>query len=67
MDIGATARRFRAAEDGAVTADWVVITAAVVGLAVAAFMTVSGGVMDVADEIAHVMGTHLHPTGNHYQ
>ncbi|MGH1578194.1 hypothetical protein [Planktotalea sp.] len=30
-------------EDGAVTVDWVVLTAAVVGLAVAAYATISSG------------------------
>ena len=34
---------FIANEDGAVTVDWVVLTAAVVGLAVAAYATISGG------------------------
>jgi hypothetical protein len=58
---------FRDAEDGVVTVDWVVITAAVVGLGVAAFAAVGGGVMQVADHVAHVLGTHIHPTGNHYQ
>jgi hypothetical protein len=34
---------FRTAEDGAVTVDWVVLTALVVGLAVAAFTGISNG------------------------
>ncbi|MGB7318654.1 MAG: hypothetical protein WBC85_11875 [Planktotalea sp.] len=34
---------FSANEDGAVTVDWVVLTAAVVGLAVAAYATISSG------------------------
>ncbi|MFN0115340.1 MAG: pilus assembly protein [Paracoccaceae bacterium] len=67
MDLTGAARRFRDGEDGAVTVDWVVITAAVVGLALAAFVAVAGGVMDVADTIAHVLGTHIHADGNHYQ
>ena len=54
-------------EDGAITVDWVVLTAAVIGLGVAAMATVGGGVMDAADEIAHVLGTHIHADGNHYQ
>ncbi|SEF57007.1 hypothetical protein SAMN04488045_0464 [Thalassococcus halodurans] len=33
-------KNFRADEDGAVTVDWVVLTAAVVGLAVAAYTTI---------------------------
>jgi Flp pilus assembly pilin Flp len=34
---------FRKDEDGAVTVDWVVLTAAVVGLAVAAYSTIETG------------------------
>lgn len=37
-------KRFFTNEDGAVTVDWVVLTALVVGLAVAAFTSVDGGV-----------------------
>ena len=33
-------KRFRKDEDGAVTVDWVVLTAAVVGLAIAAYSTI---------------------------
>ncbi len=36
-------KNFRKDEDGAVTVDWVVLTAAVVGLAVAAYSTISDG------------------------
>lgn len=34
---------FTRAEDGAVTVEWVVLTAAIVGLAVAAYATISDG------------------------
>lgn len=37
-------RNFRESEDGAVTVDWVVLTALIVGLAVAAFAGIEGGV-----------------------
>lgn len=37
-------KRFFNQEDGAVTVDWVVLTALIVGLAVAAFSGVEGGV-----------------------
>lgn len=67
MQLQPTIRRFMRAEDGAVTVDWVVLTAAVIGLGIAAFASVGAGVMGVADNIAHVMGTHLHADGNHYQ
>ncbi|MGJ8557716.1 MAG: hypothetical protein ACSHW6_11800 [Sulfitobacter geojensis] len=36
-------KNFRADEDGAVTVDWVVLTAAVVGLAVAAYSSIESG------------------------
>ena len=36
-------KNFRKDEDGAVTVDWVVLTAAVVGLAVAAYSSIEAG------------------------
>jgi Flp pilus assembly pilin Flp len=36
-------KNFRNDEDGAVTVDWVVLTAAVVGLAVAAYSSIESG------------------------
>ena len=44
-------KNFRANEDGAVTVDWVVLTAALVGLAIAVLATVTGGVSDISDSI----------------
>ena len=44
-------KNFRRDEDGAVTVDWVVLTAAIVGLGIAILTTVSGGVGDLADAI----------------
>ncbi|ETW13904.1 hypothetical protein ATO8_03401 [Roseivivax marinus] len=47
---------FRKDEDGAVTVDWVVLTAAVVGLAIAAYGTISGNALNLinsaGDEVA---------------
>ncbi len=43
---------FRADEDGAVTVDWVVLTAALVGLGIAVLATVTGGVSDISDSIS---------------
>ena len=43
--------KFRNDEEGAVTVDWVVLTAAVVGLGVAGVSTVSGGVNTLATAI----------------
>jgi hypothetical protein len=42
---------FRAEEDGAVTVDWVVLTAAIVGLGIAILTTVRDGAEDLADGI----------------
>ena len=44
-------KTFRADEDGAVTVDWVVLTAAIVGLGIAVLTTVSEGAQDLADGI----------------
>ncbi|MGM9401975.1 Flp family type IVb pilin [Aliiroseovarius sp. KMU-71] len=43
---------FKADEDGAVTVDWVVLTAAVVGLGMAVLTSVSGGTTSLADKIS---------------
>ncbi|ETX30964.1 Flp family type IVb pilin [Roseivivax isoporae] len=40
-------KTFRKDEDGAVTVDWVVLTAAVVGLAIAAYGGISGQALDL--------------------
>ncbi len=45
-------KKFAKDEDGAVTVDWVVLTAAVVGLGVAGVTTVSGGVGELAESIS---------------
>jgi len=44
-------QNFRADEDGAVTVDWVVLTAAVVGLGIAGVAAVKGGVDGLATDI----------------
>jgi Flp pilus assembly pilin Flp len=50
-------KKFRKEEDGAVTVDWVVLTAAVVGLGVAGVATVQGGVDTLATSIETGVGT----------
>jgi Flp pilus assembly pilin Flp len=40
-------KNFRKDEDGAVTVDWVVLTAAVVGLAIAAYSSIERGATDL--------------------
>jgi Flp pilus assembly pilin Flp len=49
-------KTFRADEDGAVTVDWVVLTAAIVGLGIAVLSTVSGGANELATEIGTELG-----------
>ncbi len=51
-------KNFRADEDGAVTVDWVVLTAAIVGLGIAVLTTVRQGSVDLAQDI----GTELTDT-----
>ena len=43
---------FRADEDGTVTVDWVVLTAAIVGLGIAIVVTVRDGATDLAGDIS---------------
>ena len=43
---------FLAAEDGAVTTDWVLLIGLLVGLALATVSTISGGVENLSYEIA---------------
>ncbi len=50
-------KNFRNDEDGAVTVDWVVLTAAVVGLAVAAITTIADTTEVIVDNTATHMGT----------
>ena len=48
-------KTFKADEDGAVTVDWVVLTAAVVGLGIAVMTSVSGGTTSLADKISSTL------------
>lgn len=45
-------KNFRADEDGAVTVDWVVLTAAIVGLGIAVVISVRSGAVDMGDDIS---------------
>ena len=49
-------KNFRNDEDGAVTVDWVVLTAAVCGLAVAAYTTIETGASDLTSKTNTFMG-----------
>jgi len=46
------AKNFSRDEDGAVTVDWVVLTAAIVGLGLAVLSSVSGGTTSLANKIS---------------
>ena len=50
-------KTFARDEDGAVTVDWVVLTAAIVGLGIAVLTSVSGGTTSLADKISSELGT----------
>ena len=50
-------KNFHADEDGAVTVDWVVLTAAVVGLGIAGVASVRGGVDSLAGKIGSGLDT----------
>ena len=45
-------KNFRADEDGAVTVDWVVLTAAIVGLGIAVLTSVGNGTTALGDKIS---------------
>jgi len=50
-------KNFKNDESGAVTVDWVVLTAAVVGLAVAAYSSIQSGATDLTAKTNSYMGT----------
>ncbi|AZB56273.1 pilus assembly protein [Cereibacter sphaeroides] len=50
-------KTFRNDEDGAVTVDWVVLTAAIVGLGIVVVATVSGGLRNAATTLTNDLGT----------
>ena len=50
-------KNFRKDENGAVTVDWVVLTAAVVGLAVAAYTSIETGSLALTGQTETFLGT----------
>lgn len=52
-------KKFANDEIGAVTVDWVVLTAAIVGIAIAVISTIKGGVDATATEIANELTSQL--------
>jgi hypothetical protein len=63
MNMFKLVKKFNAEEEGAVTVDWVVLTAAVVGLGAAALTMVSKGAGDASSAIdAHLSGVTIKTT-----
>ncbi len=60
-------KNFIASESGAVTVDWVVLTAALVGLGLAVMAVISGGVQDLSGEIQAGLGTQDVGNGTSFQ
>jgi len=56
MKFFALIKKFRRQEEGAVTVDWVVLTAAVIGLGVAALTAVSTGTSTLTGKISASLG-----------
>ncbi|MCC5962193.1 MAG: hypothetical protein JJU09_03610 [Rhodobacteraceae bacterium] len=56
MTFFANIKTFAADESGAVTVDWVVLTAAIVGLGIAVVASVRTGTTNVADQIQTSLG-----------
>lgn len=50
-------KRFMAEEEGAVTVDWVVLTSAIVGLAVALMATIGEGALDKSTGVGAFLGS----------
>jgi len=57
MKLFKLAQNFCRDEDGAVTVDWVVLTAAIVGLGIAVLTSVSGGTTSLAGTISGELGS----------
>ena len=52
MKLFALVKNFHNDESGAVTVDWVVLTAAIVGLGIAVMASVGGGVKSLSNKIS---------------
>ncbi len=50
-------KSFKNDESGAVTVDWVVLTAAIVGLGMVVMTTVGGGITGLGDEVVIDLGS----------
>ncbi len=56
-------KNFRKDEDGAVTVDWVVLTAAVIGLGTVAYTQISGGAVGLATDVNSALSSSTVSTG----
>jgi Flp pilus assembly pilin Flp len=50
-------KNFKSDESGAVTVDWVVLTAAIVGLGMVVMKTVGGGISTLGDKVVSDLST----------
>ncbi|EPX80794.1 Flp family type IVb pilin [Litoreibacter arenae] len=57
MKLNTLIKNFAADESGAVTVDWVVLTAAIVGLGIAVMASVSDGLEDLSGDIENQLTT----------
>ena len=57
MDLFTSCHSYLEEEDGAITVDWVVLTAAVVGLGIAVVTTMGNATTGLADKISAVIAT----------
>ena len=57
-------KNFRKDEDGAVTVDWVVLTAAVIGLAAVAYQQISAGATGLATDVNTALNAATISTGS---
>jgi len=57
MEFFKLAKTFKNDEDGAVTVDWVVLTAAIVGLGIAVLASVRSGTVTLGDAISTAVAT----------
>ena len=56
MKLFAMIKNFHNDESGAVTVDWVVLTAAIVGLGIAVVASISGGITELGGTISSALG-----------
>ena len=60
-------KNFRKDEDGAVTVDWVVLTAAVIGLAAVAYQQIEGGATGLATDVNTALNAATISTGEQHR